>query len=43
MPDGLHPSDAGALRIARRLIGFYRPSDKKDDAIAPNLCYDDKD
>ena len=24
MPDGLHPSDAGALRIARRLIGFLQ-------------------
>ena len=24
MPDGLHPSDAGALRIALRLMGFLQ-------------------
>ncbi len=24
MPDGLHPSDAGAARIARRIVGFLR-------------------
>ena len=24
MPDGLHPSDAGAERIAKRLMGFLK-------------------
>lgn len=43
MPDGLHPSDAGALRIALRLMGFCRRCNKKDDAIVLNLCYDNKD